>query len=226
MNDPTRHAGPPGGAGAVYSFPEIDAQCRKAARGAGYPWGLAEEAGRAARDLAEADLPGPEHLAEFLARLDTMDIDGGHPNFRDDSWGGRDGWLCPIALGAVLADRVALLPPEGARAFGGILAPMLALPILNRAVGRAGVVLAVRVDGARAQLDGGPLRLGGEWLELAEAESFLVRPVAGEAAPTAAPPAQGREISANEWMILERLAWRTYVPESAESRNRGAGDGS
>lgn len=226
MTDPTRQAGPPGGAGAVYSFPEIDAQCRKAARGVGFSWGLAEEAGRAARDLAEAGLPGPECLAVYLARLDTMGFDGGHPIVRDGSWGGRDGWLCPIALGAAFADRIALINLDGAWAFGGILEPLLALPILNRAVARAAIPLTVRADGARAQLDGGPLYLGGGWQDLTEAESFLIRPGAKEMGRPAAPPEQGREIDADKWLILERFAWRTYVPESAESRNRGAGDGS
>ena len=61
-------APPPGIEGTwAVSLAEIDAMGRKAARGAGLPWGLAEEAGRAARHLAAWGLPGPEALAALVA---------------------------------------------------------------------------------------------------------------------------------------------------------------
>ena len=47
----------------VLSLGEAEALAREAARGAGLPWGLAEEAGRAARALCAADLPGLDALA-------------------------------------------------------------------------------------------------------------------------------------------------------------------
>ena len=52
-----------------WSLNELDAMARKAARGAGYSWGLAEEAGRATRWLAAAGLPGPMCLAVSYTHL-------------------------------------------------------------------------------------------------------------------------------------------------------------
>ena len=51
---------------ANYSLAEIDALSRKACRGAGYSWGLAEDAGKAVRWLTAYGLPGAETLSELL----------------------------------------------------------------------------------------------------------------------------------------------------------------
>ena len=42
----------------TFSLNEIEAIGKRAARGAGLPWGLAEEAGKAARWLTARGLPG------------------------------------------------------------------------------------------------------------------------------------------------------------------------
>ncbi|NND22495.1 MAG: DUF3726 domain-containing protein, partial [Silicimonas sp.] len=39
-----------------YSLNEVEATAKKAARGAGYPWGLAEEAAKATRWLCAHDI--------------------------------------------------------------------------------------------------------------------------------------------------------------------------
>ena len=50
----------------VVSSNEVDALAKKAAKGAGMPWGLAAEAGKATRWLADRGLPGPAVLADLL----------------------------------------------------------------------------------------------------------------------------------------------------------------
>ena len=49
-----------------YSLGEIDSLARKATRGAGYSWGVAEEAGKAVRWLSAYGYPGAEILANYL----------------------------------------------------------------------------------------------------------------------------------------------------------------
>ena len=46
----------------MYSLGEIEAQCKKAAKGVGLSWGVAEEAGLIARHLSELHLPGPDAI--------------------------------------------------------------------------------------------------------------------------------------------------------------------
>ena len=53
-----------------HTLAEIEAYLRKAARAAGLDWGLAEEAGKAARWLAAFDLPGAEITLAHLQQLD------------------------------------------------------------------------------------------------------------------------------------------------------------
>ena len=65
--------GLPGGRNLVrLSLPEIESLVVKAARGAGYNWGIAEEAGFAVRWLARTGLPGPEILLAHLQEFDRL----------------------------------------------------------------------------------------------------------------------------------------------------------
>ena len=86
-----------------WSLNEVEALSRKAARGAGLSWGLAEEAGRATRWLVVHGLPGPEVLLAALTRLDGLPHEARAPL---DGWQARD-TLCPVTTGAALADTAA-----------------------------------------------------------------------------------------------------------------------
>ena len=79
----------------------------KAVRGAGAPWGIAEEAGWAIRWLGRAGLPGVEALANTLEAGD----------------------LSPLSLGISIADRRAV--PD---VIGPVPEPLLVIPFLSRAV--------------------------------------------------------------------------------------------
>lgn len=59
----------------VLSLNEVQVTAKKAARGAGYPWGIAEEAGQAARWLCSHGLDGCAALAGVLARFDGIPFD-------------------------------------------------------------------------------------------------------------------------------------------------------
>ena len=54
------------------SLNEIESLCKKAARGAGLSWGLAEEAGKAARWLSAHGLDGPGVLARSCDRMTAV----------------------------------------------------------------------------------------------------------------------------------------------------------
>ena len=53
----------------MYSLGEIEAQCKKASKGVGLSWGLAEEAGLIARHLSEFNLPGSDTVYTNLKLL-------------------------------------------------------------------------------------------------------------------------------------------------------------
>lgn len=87
----------------IPSLSEITATGRKAAKGAGYSWGLADEAGRATAWLWEHGIDSITALADLL--------DHGTPE------------VCPIRVGTRLCDA----PPEMVQTFNAIRSPILLL---------------------------------------------------------------------------------------------------
>jgi hypothetical protein len=206
------------------SLGELEAAARKAARGAGYPWGLAEEAGRAARALAGIGLDGADLLARLLAEVAQRPHQPLAPAHLDGIWTAAAGPLCPIRTGAVLCDLARALP-EGGMALSRVLVPGLVLPFAAD---------AARLRDAPVTLSwrGGIVGIGPEGLprasgilklaEVAEADLFL-HP-GGTALPAALPWTRACA-APSAWQALQALAQRTYAPATEASRLTGAGAG-
>lgn len=210
-HDPTRSASPVPRHAARFSRSEIEAVCTKAARGAGLPWGLAEEAGMAARRLAEASLPGPEWLLAYLEGAA-----GAAPAVLGARWQTADGGvLCPIITGAALSDRAGALP--ACVTLDKVAHPGLLLPFVS---------LAAPLGGAlKLSWEGGEAVASEEGIEAPDA-----MPVMGEVTitPTTAEPRpwseSGRRVPLDIWRRLNALLLATTVPASDASR-AGAGAG-
>ena len=100
-----------------YSLNEIEALSKRAARGAGMAWGMAEESGKAVRWLESHNLPGVTLLAELLTRNDHTPHGTIAPQSLEGVWSASSGTLCPLLAGAALndcADRLAAGPGLGA----------------------------------------------------------------------------------------------------------------
>lgn len=110
------------------SFSEMEGLARRAARGAGLPWDIAEEAGRAVRILCAARIDGAAALAGLLAEIRarrTMEL--APVRVLDRVWAAPGGALCPIRAGATLSDMARMLPADGV-GMVGVLVPVLILP--------------------------------------------------------------------------------------------------
>jgi hypothetical protein len=209
--------------GMILSLNEVEATGRKAARGAGQSWGLAEEAGRAARWLAEWGLPGPSALARVLTALDGAERADHAPQFSRGVWMADPGPLSPLAVGAALWDRAGCGLSQPVY-LGPCLWPILLLPYaawIARARGCAISVSWLGMDavagrgGGLLACHGDPLIPVTERLTLGDTDDHGgARPVATE---VAVPP--------EDLDRLERLAHRTYAPATEESRLSGAGSG-
>lgn len=200
----------PGDANPV-SRSEIEALCHKAARGAGLSWGLAEEAGMAARRLAEAGLPGPEWLLAYLEGPR-----GGAPVIAGAHWrSAGNGGLCPIATGAALSDRAGRLHPLPV--LRDVLWPGLLLPFLMRVSG-AGAAL-------RADWGAGFALAGQGGIVAAQDPPARCDVLLSDADAPDWPARQtGRLVALDLWRRLEALALATTVPATEQSR-AGAGAG-
>ncbi len=182
------------------SLNEIETQVRKAVRGAGYEWGLAEEAAKAARWLA---LHGHPAIALFLGlceRFDRCPYAERAPAATDGVWCAPGGVLCPLVAGAALGDFAPPAVETGPMAFPLIYAAFAA---------GAGYALEGGVDPG-----------------LSTVERTVCRHVpAGGRAGDSVPLPDGIEVDAALWARLDCFARRTYVPASAVSRLTGAGAG-
>lgn len=206
------------------SLAEIDALGRKAARGAGFEWGLAEEAGRAARWLAAYRLPGPEALLHALRIVDGATAAHAPQPDRAD-WQAEVAPLCPIATGAALSDRARDIAGGAERPLAPVAVPLLLVPFLCRAARDLNVTLILSsAETPVVATPDGPVAPDLDWLSGDSAEDLRV--TAGHGTPGGAmrPCADPWPVAVETWRALDRLAYRTYAPASESSR-AGAGAG-
>lgn len=208
------------------SLAEIEAMCRKAARGAGFSWGMAEEAGRAARLLACHDLPGPEAMSRLLPNIDEA-VGRFAPRPEEEVWNSEAGELCPLSLGAALSDRAADLAGGLRVETGPVLYPILVLPFLIAAGRDLDIAFALEA----AEFSAGASATGpscNDWATFAILERTAGLSVARADGPAPHPrPRQtlARQLDVKIWRELDSFAKRTYAPSTEESRRSGAGAG-
>lgn len=204
-----------------WSLSEVKSTVLKATRGAYLPWGLAEEAARAAAWLECHGLPGLDAIAGLIAHNDGRAYAELAPvKSVDGQWTSISGDLCPIISGAYFADC------GGEQAvFKNVAYPLLLVPFAAGA-GTASNPIAVSWQDMEIVCAGGTFALTNAENPTNPASAGIVA-ISHCAAPvnmtssfkTRAAP------SASVSQTLARFAHRTYVPATEASRLKGAGAG-
>lgn len=207
----------------TWSLNEIEALSRKAARGAGYAWGLAEDTGRAIRWLEARQLPGAAALGAHLQAIDGQDIAAMAPRMDAPGWTSRAGGICPILAGTMLADGLAA-DHTAPLTLTDLRAPLLLVPFLawmseaeRRAVTLDLSGTALTLTPERAALATGPIRAPG----LGTVTLHFGRAANGTPIPHGL--RSGCDVGTVD--LLTRFAARTYAPATEASRMAGAGAG-
>jgi hypothetical protein len=210
----------------TFSLNEIEAMGKRAARGAGLPWGLAEEAGKAARWLTARGLPGPEELAEILTRNDGKSYEELAPVSVDGVWRAPAGRLCPLVSGAALCDRAAEIAAGREIQFGPTAQPLLLAPFAAGAAKLTGDAVELSWAGVVMIFTAEDVSIEGERAALAarSADSVSCRHAETTVTPSLA-GAPGRAVDAETWSRLNAFAHRTFAPATEASRLAGAGAG-
>lgn len=194
---------------------EIASTTTKAVRGAGCNWGLAEETGQAVRELERHGLPGVRAIAQLLK------------SDRACACAGETGSAaCAVKVLARVADRIHQVDQGEVVNIDDVVAPVLILgPLLA----------AAKLNGRNYRLCLGEEELtatGNGWVGDGDAIQAGIAngPVeicaAEDVVEGVEPPNQGaRILDSSDWDVLEKLAYKTLVPETEESRKRGAGSG-
>jgi hypothetical protein len=210
------------------SLTEVEMEVRKAARGAGFSWGLAEEAGWAARFLETHQLPCLAALTGLLKWREQRPHGLVSPVVEGAVWRARGGCLCAITTGSAwqdLATASRLAEPVEFRTIAApaLLAPFIAATArrLARPLALSGGAVTLSFDAHRVWLTGGR-----EALSCRVARSLTVQAletVPNTSACTAL--SGGVDVDDHIWSQLGDYAARTYVPSTVDSRRYGAGAG-
>ncbi|MDM5147915.1 DUF3726 domain-containing protein [Candidatus Persebacteraceae bacterium Df01] len=196
----------------IYSLNEIETLARKAARGAGLPWGIAEETGVAARWLAARQLPVSLMTVlqnrDMFASTTEMERAINESEFCASP-------LCPLMAGIFLCDRQPVCD--------GLIINNLAQPLwLAFFFSTSRNWTALRWSGTTLVVGRGQLYLS----EQDQISAAVADVTFSKEKPTGVPVSvanYGCEQDEKEWCALESLAANCYVPASNESR-RGAGE--
>jgi hypothetical protein len=210
---------------AKYTLAEIEVYVRKAAQATGLGWGLAEEAGKAARWLAAFDLPGPEITLAHLQQIDAKDHKNFFPADTNDVWQSRGDYLCPVVSGAALADRASQLLAGKEFELGRIAYPILLVATVGQAARCHKNTFITSWSDVRVSCYEKGIRIEGdrEDLLLPVAESATCRQ-SSDHKPQQLPSTMAYSIETDIWKAIDALAFKTYAPATAESR-AGAGAG-
>jgi len=210
----------------TYSFNEIEAMAKRAARGAGCHWGHAEEAGKAARWLAEHDLPGPELLLKVLMARRDRNNDDAAPRSLSGTWRADGGDLCPLLAGSALSDLATEL--AGGRVFklAAVTCPVLLAPYAGLVSQATGSTVSLSWDDTELRISSEGLAVNGNRGGLAAPRADHVtcrKSTSQELRPVTAQT--GCAVDAATWTALGDLAQRTFAPATEASRLAGAGAG-
>ena len=207
-----------------FSLNEIEATVKKAARGAGYSWGLAEEAGKAVRWLSAHCFDGCKAIANLLETVDGADLNGKRPFIDNGAWNSTSGELCPLATGAALSDRADSLVKE-AVVIHAILQPLLLLPFVQATARQVQGCVTISWSDVSAVCNGAGISWkadsAAQLYGIADRVNVFIGGEPGKLLPTAS----RAEPDETDWKRLIDFAHRTYAPATEESRLLGAGAG-
>jgi hypothetical protein len=211
----------------TWSLNELEAETKKAIRGAGLSWGLAEDGSKAVRWLSAHRIDPLPALGDVLGRHDRGDqITSAFTLSEAGRWT-ADMPICPITLGVTLCDDADRLTANAFVA-GPVARPLLLAPFVAAAARILRRPLQLDVSGMQIVLDerGDP---SGDLSMLDASDHAEVRCAVidrqrlGSQVKAASP--DGIETDPESWQQIAAYVQRTYVPASERSRREGAGAG-
>lgn len=208
----------------TFSLNELEVEAKKAIRGAGLPWGLAEDGGKAARWLAAHGVDPLPALNDVLARHDRGEnIGTAFASETSEHWQ-ADASICPIILGAALCDHADRLM-NGAITAGPVARPLLLVPFAAAAARLLSRPVRLDVNGMQIVLsEHGDPSIDPATLDVADAPQIRCE-IAERVPEIRLALTRGLAPEPQLWAQITAFGHRTYVPASERSRREGAGAG-
>tara|TARA_B100000131_G_scaffold115003_1_gene112019 strand:+ start:37 stop:648 length:612 start_codon:yes stop_codon:yes gene_type:complete len=123
---------------------EIDTTSKRATRGAGFSWGIAEEVGKNMRLLELYGLPGIKNLNKFLKDYKEKQFQK-ITLISETNYASKNPF-CPITLGTNFIDQVNLLDKKVNIQISNLAFPILFIPFVSRASEIVGKKIFLKVD--------------------------------------------------------------------------------
>ena len=193
---------------------EIDTTSKRAARGAGFSWGIAEEVGKNMRLLELFGLPGIKNLNQFLK--DYKEKQFQKVTLISDTNNTNKYPFCPITLGVNFIDQVNLLDKKTNIQISNVAFPLLFLPFVSRASEMIGKRIFLKIEEKEFLLNLNQSiysnYLKNEILKVCNTIniSFIEN---------------SNSFNENEWKELYKLSEDTFVEETESLKISGAGAG-
>ena len=126
------------------SLSEIETTSKRASRGVGFSWGIAEEVGKCIRLLELFGLPGIKNLNEYYQKIDKENFD--NIKLINQKNTSNKNSLCPISLGISCLDQIRKIENYNKCSFKNVAYPLLLLPFLSRSSEIIGKKILVVLD--------------------------------------------------------------------------------
>ena len=211
-----------------FTLAEIESYFRKVAKVSGLGWGLAEEAGKAARWLAAFDLPGPELMLNHLVSIMGKDYSLMKPQWpqsKNAIWQSSGDSLCPIITGAAVADCVSQMLAGETIKLSRVSYPILLAATIGQAARCHKTVFSTSWAGVELSCHENGIRIEGNRDDLLLAQTDRVSCMqAPVRSAQQLPSTLAYAIDADIWRRVDEFAFKTYAPATELSRV-GAGAG-
>jgi len=194
------------------SLSEIDTTSKRASKAAGFSWGIAEEIGKAIRNLELFGLPGIKNLNLYLNKIEKN-----HPEkITKISKENKNKELCPIYCGVAFLDQCQKLEILKSIKFYNVNYPILILPFLSKASEILGKKILIQFNKSSFLFNFNKSILS---KSLEKQVIDFVDEVNIEFLENK------NSFTDKEWEELYKISEKTFVEETDSLRSKGAGAG-
>ena len=194
------------------SLSEIDTISKRASKAAGFSWGVAEEIGKAIRNLELFGLPGITNLNLYFKKIKKK-----HPKKLDKiGKENKNNELCPIYCGVAFLDQCKKLEILKTITFYNVNYPILILPFINKASEIIGKKIIINFNNTSvlANFNKSILLKNFEKVVNSFASKVSIEFLENK-----------NSFSEKEWKELYKISEETFVEESESLKSKGAGAG-
>ena len=199
----------------MQSTSEINTVSKRAARAAGYSWGVAEEVGKCISSIEMYGISGVENLNNYFKTITDIKPEGPKQIEKNNKL--NDKSLCPIYTGLKLIDNYKSVDDIKLLKFINLDYPLLLLPFVNKLSYLIGKRIEIAIDEINVECNLNKCVLADHQIKSAiikKAKTLTISILENE-----------DSFSSKTWNELYEMSTETFVEETEQSKQTGAGAG-